>query len=470
MRQKDRQLGKPETLYKDTKANIEAITANLNEGAIAYAVDTDELGTYNGTSWVWVTSGGGGGGTDLKIYDDNIFKVTGTAISFNDGLIVHVTGSSAYIDWTGSSHDPVTVTASAAYLINISGQELYLPVVAPRVFWVGPQVGGVAEPSFRTIAQIDLGTGGDSTGSKVLYDDLTWKVPPAGGGGGSGAIPIYDDNVFRITGTAIVFNDGLDISITGSVAYINWTGTSAVVSSITGTSSLEFNWYIDGTLATGTNVGAEYVSPRDQSIEKVIFRLKNKGSSGSSIIDVNKNNVSVFGTRPTILFNDADGIDIVIPNTTSISQNDVLTLDIDQNAIGAGGASVGIIFTGWVTATGTSSSDNHQVEFTVADDLVISTGTFRVPNRIGRDLNVNGVYLNIDKPPANRSIIVDINQTGTSIFANPNDRPTITPGSYSGYTAVSGVTWLMGNYLTADVDQIGSGTAGRDLVITVTAN
>jgi hypothetical protein len=64
----------------------------------------------------WFTSAGGSGtagtqgppgpagsGGDLLIFDDNVFKVTGTAIHFVDGLTVHVTGSVAYIDWTGSS-------------------------------------------------------------------------------------------------------------------------------------------------------------------------------------------------------------------------------------------------------------------------------------------------------------------------------------------------------------------------------
>jgi hypothetical protein len=45
--------------YVDTKANIEALTG-LSEGAIAYATDTNELGSYSGAAWTW--GGGGGGG------------------------------------------------------------------------------------------------------------------------------------------------------------------------------------------------------------------------------------------------------------------------------------------------------------------------------------------------------------------------------------------------------------------------
>jgi hypothetical protein len=60
MKHNDRQYGKPFCEYNDTKANIEALVG-LSEGCIAYATDTDELGTYDGASWTW---GSGGGVTD----------------------------------------------------------------------------------------------------------------------------------------------------------------------------------------------------------------------------------------------------------------------------------------------------------------------------------------------------------------------------------------------------------------------
>lgn len=47
----DQQLGAPGVLYKDTKANIEALT--VVEGATALSTDTHEDGFFNGTIWVW---------------------------------------------------------------------------------------------------------------------------------------------------------------------------------------------------------------------------------------------------------------------------------------------------------------------------------------------------------------------------------------------------------------------------------
>jgi len=65
-------------------------------------------------------------------------------------------------------------------------------------------------------------------------------------------LPIYDDSVFKVTGTAISFDDYLDVAVTGSIAYVNGldritgagiTGSVAVFngpSSITGSSN--FTW------------------------------------------------------------------------------------------------------------------------------------------------------------------------------------------------------------------------------------
>lgn len=51
MRHNDAQLGRPAILYKDTQANIEALTAI--EGMEAYATDIHLKGFYNGSAWVW---------------------------------------------------------------------------------------------------------------------------------------------------------------------------------------------------------------------------------------------------------------------------------------------------------------------------------------------------------------------------------------------------------------------------------
>jgi hypothetical protein len=45
--------------YRDTKSNILTLSG-VEEGAIAYATDTDELGFYKGSSWAWISASSGG--------------------------------------------------------------------------------------------------------------------------------------------------------------------------------------------------------------------------------------------------------------------------------------------------------------------------------------------------------------------------------------------------------------------------
>ena len=73
MRIDDTQLGKPETIYKGTKAAIEAAFAT--EGMHAWATDTHQQGYYNGTAWAWGAAAGSG-------------DVLGPAISTNGNLAV----------------------------------------------------------------------------------------------------------------------------------------------------------------------------------------------------------------------------------------------------------------------------------------------------------------------------------------------------------------------------------------------
>jgi hypothetical protein len=70
MRVGDKQLGAPQVLYKDTKANIQSMT--VESGAFAYATNTSEIGYYDGSTWHWYsmpTSGTGivGSGTSNTI-------------------------------------------------------------------------------------------------------------------------------------------------------------------------------------------------------------------------------------------------------------------------------------------------------------------------------------------------------------------------------------------------------------------
>jgi hypothetical protein len=71
--------------------------------------------------------------------------------------------------------------------------------------------------------------------------------------------------------------------------------------------------------------------------------------------------------------------------------------------------------------------------------------------------------------PTGAAILVDVNKNGTTIFTTQGNRPSIAAGGNASSAAVPDVTSLAaGDFLTVDVDQIGSTVAGSDLTVIVT--
>ena len=91
MRVNDVQLGAPQVLYKDTKANIQSMT--VESGAFAYATDTSQMGYYDGSTWHWYSMPTSGTGIVGSGTANTIPKFTGanaignSVISENSGNV-----------------------------------------------------------------------------------------------------------------------------------------------------------------------------------------------------------------------------------------------------------------------------------------------------------------------------------------------------------------------------------------------
>lgn len=96
-------------------------------------------------------------------------------------------------------------------------------------------------------------------------------------------------------------------------------------------------------------------------------------------------------------------------------------------------------------------------------------GGGRYYNDSGRTLTIMSVRSAVGTAPTGQSLICDVNKNGTTIFTTQANRPTIAAaGTTSGKITNMDVTTLAdGDYLSVDVDQVGSGVAGSDLVVTV---
>lgn len=107
-----------------------------------------------------------------------------------------------------------------------------------------------------------------------------------------------------------------------------------------------------------------------------------------------------------------------------------------------------------------------QVIFTVGGTLSVESNPLRIYNLLGRAVTISKVFLSANTAPVGSAIIVDVNKGGTTIFTTQSNRPQIATGQNTGQsTTIEVASWADGEYLTVDVDQIGSDTAGSDLTV-----
>ncbi len=101
--------------------------------------------------------------------------------------------------------------------------------------------------------------------------------------------------------------------------------------------------------------------------------------------------------------------------------------------------------------------------------MAVAAGTFRLYNDTGAAWTILGVRASVGTAPTGASVIIDININGTTIFTTQGNRPTIAVSTNtSGNVTNMNVTSVTsGQYLTVDIDQIGSTIAGADLTVQV---
>jgi len=174
MRKGDSQLGTPYVEYPNTKANIEALTG-ISEGAIAYATDTNELGSYDGTAWTW-------GQGSAVVYDTEANILASTE---NAGVI-----ALASDEFTTDQHHVFFSLGGGAWLRSP------FPFILESA---NPDIG----PS-QTSSRIGYGT--DYISNKVIVNCTIGTNPMTGEGG------VWIDNS-ALPKTMHIYLDGTDKNI-----------------------------------------------------------------------------------------------------------------------------------------------------------------------------------------------------------------------------------------------------------------
>lgn len=114
-----------------------------------------------------------------------------------------------------------------------------------------------------------------------------------------------------------------------------------------------------------------------------------------------------------------------------------------------------------------SSPQAYTYQFALDGTLATGTGVFRIP--IWKSQEIVGVRLAVNTAPTGQALIVDLNIDGITAYTTQGNRPTVAAGANdSGTVTLPDVTVMnAGSYLTVDIDQIGSGTAGADATLIV---
>ncbi len=98
--------------------------------------------------------------------------------------------------------------------------------------------------------------------------------------------------------------------------------------------------------------------------------------------------------------------------------------------------------------------------------VAVETGTHRVYAR--EDRTIAHIQCFVSTAPTGASIKADVHKNGTTIFTTQTNQPTIAIGAFSSSTtAPDDVAWDAGDYLTVDIDQIGSTIAGAGFTLRI---
>lgn len=121
--------------------------------------------------------------------------------------------------------------------------------------------------------------------------------------------------------------------------------------------------------------------------------------------------------------------------------------------------------TSWVSY---NAITNVPYEICFNIDGTLSEGEGETRWYITSSRTISNIIATVSTAPTGNSIIFDINKNGTTIFSTQANRPTIAIDSFYDFTSTPNITSLEeGDYLSIDVDQVGSTEPGRDALIRI---
>lgn len=177
------------------------------------------------------------------------------------------------------------------------------------------------------------------------------------------------------------------------------------------------------------------------------------GAFGQALSAGSTPSASIFGTPVIVIDNGPPNLaDLGDVDVTGAQDGDALVYDSDTQT--------------WIPGEVSGGATTRILTLGRSGALTATAGTVRL--YVPWACTITNVRAMVGTAPVGADLISDLNIDGTTAFTTQGNRPTIAAGGYTDLDAVPDVTAISANsYLTLDVDQIGSGTAGGDLIMQV---
>jgi len=193
------------------------------------------------------------------------------------------------------------------------------------------------------------------------------------------------------------------------------------------------------------------------------------GTNLKIYVDGNLENVSAPGSNPS----SSTGTHVYIGKRWDTSSPEFMNGDVSNVSIFGSALTASNILEIYNTGIGAGSSSGtgpsiQRETWSYQGTVATIAGGQRL--YVEQASTILSCRASVGTPPTGGSIKVDVNKNGSTIFTTQANRPEIAiSGNTSGAVTNMNVSALSaGDYLTVDVDQVGSTVAGADLTVTVT--